>query len=82
MGKEIAVPNPLAREIVDAVQLMGLKTVFEPGKMHPKDWSNPGRIRVGLKEGGREKVKNSMFVQLLCCLAEYAMARCGWIESD
>ena len=63
MGIENAIPNPLAREIVDAVQLLGLKTVFEPGKMHPKDWSNPGRVRVGLKEqesGGRGKVKNSM----------------------
>ncbi len=58
---ENAVPNPLAREIVDAVQSLGLRTVFEPSKMHPKDWSNPGRVRVGLKDagGGRSKVKNS-----------------------
>jgi len=53
----------LAREIVDAVQLLGLKTVFEPGKMHPKDWANPGRVRVLVKEGGKArsgKVKNSV----------------------
>lgn len=63
MGIENAVPNPLAREIVDAVQSLGLKTVFEPAKMHPKDWSNPGRVKVGLKEQGspgRGRVKNSM----------------------
>lgn len=62
VNKELAVENPLAREIVDAVQLLGLKTVFEPGKMHPKDWANPGRVRVLVKEGGRArsgKVKNS-----------------------
>ena len=55
--------NPLAREIVDAVQLLGLKTVFEPGKMHPKDWANPGRVRVLVKEDGKARnarVKNSM----------------------
>ena len=33
---------------------LGLSTVFEPGKMHPKDWGNPGRVRCALKEGGRE----------------------------
>lgn len=62
VGVELAVENPLAREIVDAVQLIGLKTVFEPGKMHPKDWANPGRVRVLVKEGGKArsaKVKNS-----------------------
>ncbi|KAL9129295.1 MAG: hypothetical protein Q9217_002205 [Psora testacea] len=61
VGKDQAVKNPLAREIVDAVQTLGLKSVFEPGKMHPKDWGNPGRVRVGLKVengGGRGRVKN------------------------
>ncbi len=63
VGRELAVPNPLAREIVEAVQLLGLDTVFEPGKVHPKDWSNPGRVRVLLKEGGKLRnraVNNSM----------------------
>lgn len=63
VGAELAVQNPLAREIVDAVQLLGLKTVFEPGKMHPKDWANPGRVRVLVKEDGKPRnarVKNSM----------------------
>ena len=63
VGAELAVQNPLAREIVDAVQLLGLKTVFEPGKMHPKDWANPGRVRVLVKEDGKarnSRVKNSV----------------------
>lgn len=60
--KEFAVRNPLARAIVDAVQLLGLDTVFEPGKTHPKDWSNPGRVRVLVKENGSPRnraVQNS-----------------------
>lgn len=64
VGKEFAVRNPLAREIVDAVQLLGLDTVFEPGKTHPKDWSNPGRVRVLVKENGSARnraVQNSRF---------------------
>jgi signal recognition particle subunit SRP19 len=64
VGKELAVENPLAREIVDAVAGLGLKTVFEPGKLHPKDWSNPGRVRVLLKDEdgnalGGSRIKNS-----------------------
>ncbi|KAL8647888.1 MAG: hypothetical protein Q9226_006239 [Calogaya cf. arnoldii] len=43
VGKEQAVENPLARTIADAVAALGLQTVFEPGKMHPRDWGNPGR---------------------------------------
>lgn len=62
VGKKQAVHNPLAREIVDAVQALGLKVMFEPGKIHPKDWSNPGRVRVAVKEQEKRKhgyVKNS-----------------------
>lgn len=62
VGKELAVENPLARGIVDAAQLLGLSVVFEPGKTHPKDWANPGRVRVLLKEGGKNmtsRVTNS-----------------------
>jgi len=63
VNKEYAVENPLAREIVDCCNLNGLKTVFEPTKTHPKDWANPGRVRVLLKEDGQPqhgKIKNSM----------------------
>ena len=62
VGKELAVQNPLARTIVDAVQMLGYKVAFEPGKMHPKDWANPGRVRVLHKEDGKlrnPRVKNS-----------------------
>lgn len=50
VSKELAVPNPLAQVIFTAVQYQGLRTNFEPGKRHPKDWANPGRVRVELRD--------------------------------
>ena len=68
VSKEDAVTNPLAREIVDALQHIGkttgtpLQIAFEPTKTHPKDWANPGRVRVLIKKDGRavsSKLSNS-----------------------
>ena len=39
--------------MADAAANLGLATVFEPDKSHPKDWSNPGRVRVLLKQDGK-----------------------------
>jgi signal recognition particle subunit SRP19 len=58
VGAGLAVDNPLAREMADAAASLGLQTVFEPDKLHPKDWSNPGRVRVLLKQDGRQLDKN------------------------
>lgn len=64
VNRNIAVENPLAKDILDAVQVMGLQAGFEPDKLHPKDWANPGRVRVLLRsEDGKllnQSVKNSM----------------------
>lgn len=66
--KEDAVRNPLARDIIDALQhisgLVGvaLQIVFEPSKCHPKDWANPGRAKVLVKKDGKPvtaKIANS-----------------------
>ncbi|KAH8892052.1 signal recognition particle, SRP19 subunit, partial [Thozetella sp. PMI_491] len=46
VSKELAVVNPLASEIANACGQLQLQTVFEPAKLHPKDWGNPGRVRV------------------------------------
>jgi signal recognition particle subunit SRP19 len=68
VSKEDAVSNPLAREIVEALQHIGnskiipLQVAFEPSKTHPKDWANPGRVRVLVKKDGKAvsaKVANS-----------------------
>lgn len=67
--KEEAVANPLAREIVEALHHIGntlgvpLQIVFEPAKCHPKDWANPGRVKVLVKQDGtavNKKIGNSM----------------------
>jgi signal recognition particle subunit SRP19 len=45
-----AVKNPLAMKIAEAITEAGMSSVFEPGKTHPKDWANPGRVRVRLRD--------------------------------
>ncbi|KAG6118791.1 hypothetical protein E4U13_008285 [Claviceps humidiphila] len=45
----LASPSPLAREIATACSQLRLPTVLEPDKTHPKDWANPGRVKVCLK---------------------------------
>ncbi|KAJ5238374.1 signal recognition particle 19 kDa protein [Penicillium chermesinum] len=76
VGSNLAVENPLARDIVDAVQILGLKAGLEPEKLHPKDWANPGRVRVLLKdEDGKlvnPKIKNKHHLYIL--VAEYLKA--------
>ncbi|KAJ5378459.1 Signal recognition particle SEC65 subunit [Penicillium cosmopolitanum] len=76
VGSELAVENPLARDIVDAVQMLGLQAGLEPEKLHPKDWANPGRVRVLLKnEDGKSmnsKIKNKHHLYIL--VAQYLQA--------
>lgn len=75
VSKELAVESPLAREMADAAANLGLRTVFEPDKTHPKNWENPGRVRVLLKHGGKQMdddVKNKHHLYLL--IAEYLRA--------
>jgi signal recognition particle subunit SRP19 len=60
VGIEGAVENPLAREIVAACGRLRLETLFEPQKLHPKDWANPGRVKIKLKGGQNSSIKNSM----------------------
>lgn len=71
VSSKLAVENPLARDILDACQQLGLRVGFEPEKLHPKDWANPGRVRVLLKDdNGRllnPQIKNSMH-QASCSL--------------
>ncbi|KAI0384904.1 signal recognition particle, SRP19 subunit [Hypomontagnella monticulosa] len=46
--KSLAVANPLAREIAAACANLRLSPVFEAHRVHPKDWANPGRVRIKL----------------------------------
>ncbi|KAL6253167.1 signal recognition particle subunit [Rhinocladiella similis] len=52
VGSKLAVPNPLAYNVIMAARATlgntALQFAFEPDKTHPKDWANPGRVRVQL----------------------------------
>ncbi|KAG0036671.1 signal recognition particle subunit [Gryganskiella cystojenkinii] len=57
-GRRIAqklacVKQPWAKDIVEALKELRLSQAFEPGKTHPRDWSNRGRVRVLFKENDR-----------------------------
>lgn len=60
-----AVENPLAREIAQACGNLQLQALFEPTKTHPRDWSNPGRVKVKVKGSGNPNVKNKHHLYLL-----------------
>ncbi|KAK7397813.1 signal recognition particle subunit [Neonectria punicea] len=55
---DLAVKDPLAREIANACSRLRLPTLFEPEKVHPKDWANPGRVKVGLKKTPATPINN------------------------
>ncbi|RDW94472.1 signal recognition particle protein Sec65 [Coleophoma crateriformis] len=65
VGKELAVENPVAREIANACARLGLESCFEMMKTHPKDWGNPGRVKVKLKGGRNSMVKNKHHLYIL-----------------
>lgn len=62
VGKDQAVANPLAQDIANACSQLPVagQVVFEPAKTHPKDWANPGRVRVLIKENGAPAGKGSI----------------------
>ncbi|OTB16116.1 hypothetical protein K445DRAFT_317110 [Daldinia sp. EC12] len=59
VSKSLAVKNPLAREIASACAALRLSPVFEAHRIHPKDWANPGRVRVKLAKGGSAATGNN-----------------------
>lgn len=82
---ELAVENPLAKTISDAVRHLGLLSIFEGDKCHPQDFGNPGRIRVLLKEEGHLVSTASTFQggkrQLMKKVAEYLQQHPTTVES-
>ncbi|KAK3683925.1 signal recognition particle, SRP19 subunit [Podospora appendiculata] len=62
VSKSLAVTNPLATEIVNACASLRLSVVLEAGKLHPKDWANPGRVKVNLKTTPSIKNKHHLYV--------------------
>jgi signal recognition particle subunit SRP19 len=75
---ELAVSNPLARTIADAIASLGLRCVFDPGKTHPQDWANPGRVKVETRNADGEWIAAARGVNnkrhLMVKVAEYLQA--------
>ncbi|EAU81453.2 signal recognition particle protein [Coprinopsis cinerea okayama7 len=44
---------PLSKDIAEAANRLGLGTLHEVNKAHPRDWENPGRVRVQWKKNGK-----------------------------
>jgi signal recognition particle subunit SRP19 len=44
---------PLSKDIADAASRLGFGTLHEVNKSHPRDWENPGRVRVQWKKDGK-----------------------------
>ncbi|KAI1750575.1 signal recognition particle, SRP19 subunit [Xylaria castorea] len=78
VSASLAVKNPLAREIANACAALRLSPVFEAHRTHPKDWANPGRVRVALKEARARnhpvKNKHHLYVVVAKYLREHPVA--------
>ncbi|KAI1100276.1 signal recognition particle, SRP19 subunit [Jackrogersella minutella] len=61
VSKTLAVRNPLAREIAAACAALRLSPVFEAHRVHPKDWANPGRVRVKLANAAHVNNKHHLY---------------------
>lgn len=53
IARQKAVWWPLSRDIAEAAARLGLGVWHEGQKAHPRDWENPGRVRVQWKKDGR-----------------------------
>ncbi|KLO16109.1 signal recognition particle, SRP19 subunit [Schizopora paradoxa] len=67
---------PLSKDMADASARLGLGTLHEVSKCHPRDWANPGRVRVQWKKenGGFVNPTIRTKKQLLVAIAAYIQA--------
>ncbi|KIW70172.1 hypothetical protein PV04_02467 [Phialophora macrospora] len=67
VSKNLAIPNPLAFQVLSAIRFsLGenvFRIAFEPDKTHPKDWANPGRVKIQLKDFDAGNTPMSRHVQ-------------------
>ncbi|KAI1262246.1 signal recognition particle, SRP19 subunit [Xylariaceae sp. FL1019] len=72
---KLAVKNPLAREIANACVALSLQPVYEAHRAHPKDWSNPGRVKIPLKKSAARghpiKSKHHLYIVVAKFLQEH-----------
>ena len=53
VAREKSIWWPLSKDIADATNRLGLGTLHEVHKAHPRDRENPGRVRVQWKKDGQ-----------------------------
>ncbi|EIW77030.1 signal recognition particle SRP19 subunit [Coniophora puteana RWD-64-598 SS2] len=53
ISREKSIWWPLSKDIADACSRLGLGTLHEVQKCHPRDWENPGRVRVQWRKDGK-----------------------------
>ena len=73
---------PLSKDIAEATNRLGLGTLHEASKTHPRDWENPGRVRVQWRKDGRlvnPAIKSSACIayMLILCLNGLGCS-CEW----
>lgn len=78
VSKELAVENPMAWDIATACGRLGLAPLFEV-RCHPKDWANPGRVKVKLKDGKNPNIKNKHHLYTL--ISKYLKANPTTVQS-
>lgn len=83
--REKSVWWPLSRDMAEAAGRLGLGTLHEAQKFHPRDWDNPGRVRVQLKKDGKlvnPKIRNSAFSPLLVLRAVVCAERSSYVPDS
>lgn len=82
---ELAVENPLAKTIADALRELGILCIFEGEKTHPQDFGNPGRVRILFKKDGKLVDNGKTYTggkrQLMKAVAKYLQAHPTTIKS-
>src|ERR1700761_3145625 len=53
IARDKAVWWPLSKDIAQAAVNIGIQCLHESNKNHPRDWENPGRVKVLWKKDGR-----------------------------
>jgi len=67
---------PHSQLIADAARRLRLPTFHEPDKTHPRDWENPGRVKVLFKDNGQFTNRNiTTKKRLLEAIAETIQAQ-------
>ncbi|TFK20653.1 signal recognition particle, SRP19 subunit [Coprinopsis marcescibilis] len=71
---------PLSKDIAEAASRLGLGTLHEVNKAHPRDWENPGRVRVQWKKNGKlvnPIVKNKkMLLEMISFQIQHTKPEC------